>query len=73
MITKKSFSLKKTLDKIFKLKLEVSEDAVIEQKAKASKKVEEVRSTLEQAGKLQNKIMQKTTTYYLGKAIGAIK
>ena len=69
----KGFNLFRLIDKIFKLHLESSEKEVNVIKDDANNKVEEVRITLEQAGKLQTKVLRKTTTYYLGKAAGVIK
>lgn len=61
------------IDKVFNLKMEDSEQAVVEVKEKTNKKIKETRKTLKKAGNLQQEIMQKTTTYYLGKAAGVIK
>jgi len=59
------------LDK--KLGLEASEEAVADIKKKASERVAEVTKSLKKQGDLQNLVIQRTTTYYIGKAIGAIK
>lgn len=65
--------LKKFFDKIFHLHLQSSEDTVVGLKQEALDKVTEVNTTLKKAGKLQHQVMQKTTTYYLGKAAGIIR
>lgn len=61
------------IDKIFRLKLESSEETVGALKQEAKNKVKTTQKTLKHAGHLQTEVMQKTTTYYLGKAVGAIK
>lgn len=36
-------------------------------------KINQTTKSVKQAGELQNLVMKKTTTYYIGKAMGAIK
>lgn len=61
----------KALDRI--LGLEKSEAKVQKVKDNAIVKMDEVTTTLEKAGKLQRQIMRRTTTYYIGRAIGSIR
>lgn len=61
------------IDNTFHLKMETAEQEVSDVKQEAVDKVKETTATLKTADKLQKQIMQKTTTYYLGKATGAIK
>ena len=61
------------VDRLFQLKMEDSEQAVIDVKKETNDKVKETKKTLKKAGNLQQKVMQKTTTYYLGKGMGVIR
>lgn len=55
------------------LGLPQSEKAVGEIKENATKQVNDVTESLKKQGKLQNLVIQRTTTYYIGKAAGVIK
>ena len=71
MENKKRFFFFNWLDKL--LKLEQSEQHVTNIKKKAIDKVDNVTVILHRAGVLQQRVMKKTTTFYIGKAIGTIK
>ena len=59
------------IDKL--LHLQKYEDRVTSIKQDAHKKVDKVTRTLQKSGKLQNQILRKTTTYYIGRAAGVVK
>lgn len=65
--------LNQFFDKLFKLRMDVAEEAVNKEKTKTEKKVQQVKSTIKKQNKLQSRVMEKTTTYYLGKGMGVIK
>lgn len=59
------------LDRILKTK--ESEQIVSKIKDKVQSKVDKVTETMVEQGKLQRKIIHKTTTYYLAKVSGGLK
>lgn len=54
------------------LNIESSEKEVAGIKKQATDKVEEVKKTMKRAGVLQGQVMRRTTTYYIGRAMGGI-
>lgn len=56
-----------------RLGLEQGDKDVKKIKDNAQKRVNEVTKTVKKAGELQKLVIQKTTTYYLGKATGSIR
>lgn len=56
-----------------RLGLEKSDQDVADIKKNAIDKVSAVTVTLKKQGELQNQVIKKTTTYYLGKAAGIIR
>jgi hypothetical protein len=62
---------KKWLDD--KLGLTRSDEAIANIKKGAEDQVAEVTTTLKIQGKLQQKVIEKTTTYYIARAAGVIK
>lgn len=63
----------KAIDKMFNLRMEDSEQAVNEVKQETNTKIKQTKQTLKKAGHLQKQVLQKTTTYYLGRAAGVIR
>lgn len=55
------------------LGMEQSEEKVAAIKVETIKKVDAVTASLKRQGELQNKVIEKTTTYYVAKAVGAIR
>lgn len=56
-----------------KLGLTKSDKEVANIKQNAQDRVSEVTKTLKKQGDLQRQVIKKTTTYYIGRATGAIK
>lgn len=56
-----------------RLHIEQADTEVKRLKDDAMSKIEETNQSLRKATNLQNTIMKKTTTYYVGKAAGVIK
>lgn len=68
---KRFIFLCKWFDKLAKVE---ETDAKVEAiKQEAIDKVDATTKSIEKVGQLQRLVMQKTTTYYIGKAIGAVK
>lgn len=71
MIFQRFYFLCKYLDKW--LGVEKTNKQVEAIKSDALQQVNETTKTIKKAGELQQKVLQKTTTYYIGKAMGSIK
>lgn len=52
------------------LKMQQVEDEVCQIKNKSIEKINNTTDILKEAGRLQSKVLQRTTTYYIGKAVG---
>lgn len=61
------------VDRLFNLKMEDSEQAVTEVKRETNSQISQTKKTLKKAGNLQQKVMMKTTTYYIGRSMGVVK
>lgn len=66
-----NLSLNKLLTKLFNL--DSSEEKVQEIKQEVTDKVNDASTSIKRAGKLQQRVMRRTTTYYIARASGVLK
>lgn len=61
------------IDKLFNLGVEDSEQIVLDVKKETNKQIKSTRKVLLKQGDLQERVIQKTTTYYIAKSMGVVK